>query len=205
MAGLYFYVPKDKIKDIIECGIKLSEWFDREIELPGTVGARKAMPALIHPRDDGAKSKSKDFKCIRLEVNPDYCRVGDAALYQIGLHNQTVMQKYLETVVPLSSYKFGTFRSPECLLFTSTLPERIEEIGKALDSPILFESSEWLYLKNTMERYEQELNDSGNTMLFAYCCFLEGKGRLERISDQETGMTIFSDRDQGDYVILKTP
>ncbi|MCX7772646.1 MAG: hypothetical protein N2376_05975, partial [Clostridia bacterium] len=76
MAGLYFYVPRIKTSDIVECGLKLSEWYDREISLPGADGTRKVLKTLLHPRDDAKKLKDNSYQCLRLEVDLDYCRVG---------------------------------------------------------------------------------------------------------------------------------
>ena len=35
MAVVYYYVPVEKANDVVECGLKLSEWKDREQQTPG--------------------------------------------------------------------------------------------------------------------------------------------------------------------------
>ena len=41
MADLYFFVSKDKIEDVVDCGLKLSEWYDRELIIPGMSESRR--------------------------------------------------------------------------------------------------------------------------------------------------------------------
>lgn len=205
MAGLYLYAPTQKIPDLTECGIKMSEWYDREIELMGQTGRKRALRALLNPRDDLVRAKDEHYRCIRIEVDPEQCQVGDAILYQMGCRDEGIMRRYLEALVPLSRYRFGVFRNPECLIFTSLLPDRIEVTGKAQDIPVLFESSEALYLGNAMERIEQEHQDSGNTLLYAYCAYLESKGRLIRQEDAELGITLFVEPATQQYIVTRTP
>ena len=49
MSVLYRYVPADSIRDIIDCGIKLSQWYDRELDFGDPMGQRKVMRVLINP------------------------------------------------------------------------------------------------------------------------------------------------------------
>ena len=37
VAEVYFYMPADKMADAVECGIKLSEWYSREVRIGGEV------------------------------------------------------------------------------------------------------------------------------------------------------------------------
>lgn len=205
MAGLYFYVPTCKIQDITECGLKLSEWFDREVELTGQAGHKRAIRALINPWDDAIKARDEQFRAVRLEIDPDQCLIGDADLYQMGLKNPQIMHKYHETLIPLSRYCFGVFRNPECLIFTSILPDRIEVTGKVKDIPVLFESSESLYLGNIMENIEVKHQDSGNTLLYAYMAYLESKGLVEKLEDLDLGIALFMDPATRSYTVTKIP
>jgi hypothetical protein len=115
------------------------------------------------------------------------------------------MERYLRTLVPLSDYRFGVFRNPECLVFTSILPDQIEVTGKVQDTPVLFESSESLYLGNLLEQVEQQHQDSGNTLIYAYCCYRESKGSMYRMENQELGITVFVDPETDAYIVTRTP
>lgn len=205
MAELYFFVSRDKVQDIVDCGLKLSEWYDREITLPGMNGSRKVLKAYLNPRDDRAKYKDAGFQCLRLNVDLDYCRVADWALYKIGRDEPFLMQKYYESIIPLRDYRFGTFREPEVLVMTSILPEYIEITGVAMDIPLLYESSEALYLTNLMEKQEELYKDSGNHLLYAFYTYLEARGQVVRYEDKEKNYAVFFARDNDEYAVFKIP
>lgn len=203
MAGLYFYAPRDKISEIVSCGLKLSEWYDRQIILPGHSGERRLLKAHLNPRDNEVRLKDPNYRCLRLEVDANYCIVGDATLYEMGLKEPELMERYKNTLTPLKDYRFGTFREPEVLVMTSVLPDSIEVAGIAMDIPILYESSSALYLSNILEKHEETWNDSGNHLLYAYYLYLESKGRVTQFKDKEHA--VFFHRDSKEYVALKIP
>lgn len=205
MAELYFFVSKNKISDIIDCGLKLSEWYDREIILPGTAGNRKVLKAYLNPRDDRAKLKDDNYQCLRLNVDLEYCKVADSSLYKMGQDEPLLMKKYYESIVPLKNYCFGTFRDPEVLVLTSILPEYIETTGVALDIPLLYESSEAIYLVNLMEKHEELYKDSGNHLLYAFFTYLESKGQVTRFEDREKKQAVFFSNDSTEYTVLRIP
>jgi len=205
MSVLYRYFPADSVRDIIDCGIKLSMWYDRELDFGRPLGRRKAMRALINPWDDPDKARDNTYCCLRIEADPSECRVGDSDLYLMGLTEPSLMERYLKTLVPLSEYRFGVFRNPECLVFTSILPDRIEITGKAQDVPVLFENSESLYLGNLLENIRQRHRDSGNALVYAYCCYLESKGRMRRIENRNLGTAVFIDSGSDAYIVTRIP
>ena len=205
MAELYFFVPRDRIQDVVDCGLKLSEWYDREITLPGAPGSRIVLKAYLNPRDDRARYNDPNYKCIRLNVDLEYCKVADSTLYRMGQDEPYLMQKYYESIIPLKDYRFGTFREPEVLVLTSVLPEYIELTGVAMDVPLLYESSEALYLTNLMEKQEEVYKDSGNHLLYAFFTYLEARGQVVRYEDKEKGCAVFFVRDSDEYAVLRIP
>lgn len=205
MSVLYYYAPADSISDIIDCGIKLSQWYDRELDFGAPYGCRKALRVLINPWDDPEKSRDKSYRCIRLDLDPSKCQVGDSDLYRMGLAEPSLMARYLKSLVPLSDYRFGAFRNPECLVFTSILPDRIEITGRVQDTPVLFENSEALYLSNLLEKIEQKHQDSGNALIYAYCRYLESKGSMRRLENRDLGIAVFVDPATDDYIVTRTP
>lgn len=205
MAELYYYIPREKINDIVDCGLKLSEWYDREILLPGFNCYRKVLKAFLNPRDDLKKVKDANSQCLRLEVDLDYCRVGDAALYDMGLKEPVLMENYIKNLIPLADYKFGAFRNPEVLIMVSLLPDKIDIAGKALDIPVLYESSEILYLNNLLEKQEETYQDSGNHLLYAFFIYLEAMGKVIKHTDDEKKNVIFFYKDINKYIVLRIP
>lgn len=204
MAGVYFFIPRDKLNNAVECGIKLSEYYRRELELAPGEGSRRALKAYLNPRDDESRMKDPSFACLRLNVDPAYCRVGDGALYGMGRSNPLFQARYLSRLIPLSDYRFGTFRQPECLVFTSILPESIETMGKVMDIPVLYESSEALYLSNVIEK-QSENGDGGNLLLYAFCYYMEKQGVMTKYEDKSAALSLFMDKATQSYYILKNP
>lgn len=205
MADLYFFVPKEKIEDVVDCGLKLSEWYDRELILPGMNESKKVLKALLNPRDDTKLLKDTNYQCVRLQVELDYCWVSDSTLYQMGLEDSRTLELHSNNIVPLKDYCFGTFRNPEVLVTTSVLPEYIKVAGVALDTPLLYENSENLYLVNLREKYEELYNDSGNHLLYAFFTYLETKGKVIRHEDKEHKNVIFFYTDSSGYTVLRIP
>lgn len=205
MAGLYFYVPKDRVEDVVSCGLKLSEWYDREMTLSCISGKRKFLKTLLNPRDDEAKLKDPNYQCLRLEIDPQYCLVGDSVLYDLGLKDPAFMEYYKKRLTPLIDYIFGTFLIPEVLVMISVLPDYIEVPGKAMDIPVLYESSMSLYLNNELNRHEEVWDDSGNHLLYAYYIYLESRGRVVRYEDKDKGNAVFFCVDSDEYAVCKIP
>jgi len=205
MADLYFFVSRDKVEDIVDCGLKLSEWYDRELILPGTNEKKKVLKALLNPRDDAGMMNDTNYQCLRLQVELDYCWVADALLYKMCQEDSQIMELYYNNIIPLRDYCFGTFRNPEVLVTTSVLPEFIDVAGEVLDTPLLYENSEKLYLVNLREKYEELYNDSGNNLLYAFFTYLEAKGKVTRYEDREQKNIVFFYTDSKGYTILKIP
>lgn len=205
MADLYFFVSREKVEDIVDCGLKLSEWYDREIIIPGINEKKKVLKALLNPRDDTEMIKDTDYQCLRLQVELDYCWVADASLYKMSQEDLRTMELYYKNIIPLKDYCFGTFRNPEVLVTKSVLPEFIKVAGEVLDIPLLYENSEKLYLVNLREKYEEFYNDSGNHLLYAFFTYLEYKGKVTRYEDKEQKNVVFFYTDSKEYTVLRIP
>lgn len=203
MAVVYFQVSATAVRDAVQCGLKLSEHADREIRLPGESVPRRAMQARLHP--DDLPARGEGFVCLCIEVDPARCHVGDADLYRVARTHPALMEQYLSTLVPLRDYRFGRFRSPECLITASVLDGQITVIGRALDTPVLYENSAALYLQARMAAYEEACKDGGNGLFFAWCRLLESKGLMERFPDETGTMEIFRSKVTGEMLVLEVP
>ncbi len=205
MAELYFFVSKEKIEDVIDCGLKLTEWYDRELTIPGSNYNKKIIRAFLNPRDNKEMINDPNFKCLRLEVGLDYCSVADSLLYDLGLEDPQFMEHYYKTIVPLQEYCFGMYRSPEVLVMTSILPEYIELTGRSMDIPLLYENSESLYLENRLHQYEETYKDSGNLLLYSFYKHLESEGKVRCYEDNHKKNCIFYNSETMEYIVLKIP
>lgn len=200
MVEVYFYLPVRHVENAVQCGIKLSEWYSREIELDGAV--RKCITALLNPRDDMEKYDSLEFKCIKMEINPKYCYIADGLLYQVGLSNPEVMEIYLRSVIPAEKYTFGLFRVPECLVTGTVIGENVKILDKRLDSPILFNNSDELYMGNIIENYKEKHGNFNDALLYSFFLRLSDYGIFRMITDKSGGLAVFIDnRDNKVYTI----
>lgn len=205
MAELYFFVLKERIEDVIDCGLKLSEWYDRELDIPEISKNKKVLKAFLNPRDNKDVLNDSQYQCIRLEVELDYCRIADSFLYNMGLINSMFMEYYYNTIIPLKDYCFGTYRDPEVLITASVLPENIKLTGKVMDIPLIYENSEEIYLANRIEWHEEEYKDSGNHLLYTFYKYLESVGKVNCYEDQKQRNCIFYNNDGKEYIVLRIP
>jgi hypothetical protein len=64
MVEVYYYIPVEEAENAVECGLKLSRWFEKEVMLNGE--SKKCISTLLNPRDDLNKFKSAEMNCIKL-------------------------------------------------------------------------------------------------------------------------------------------
>ncbi|MEN2775471.1 hypothetical protein ABCY62_10585 [Acetivibrio clariflavus] len=192
MVEVYYYVPQDKVRDSIECGLKLSQWYEKEVQIE--FENKKCLCALLNPRDDMDKYKSPDYKCLRLELYPEYCYVADKSLYELGLQHDEVMKLYMDSITPIKDYIFGMYRLPECLVTTTVIPEQISLLDKGLGSPILFNNSEELYINNLIEDFRQKYDNLNDRLLFGFFKGRATEGEMEMIEKDGNGFVAFIDK-----------
>lgn len=203
MVEVYYYIPAEELDVAVECGIKLSESFDKEVTIEGE--KRKCLSALLNPRDDIQKYRSKDKKCIKLEVKSKYCYVAEKCFYQVGLNFPEVMEMYMSSIVPIEEYTFGSYRLPECLVTSTVVGGHISILNKNLDSPILFESSEQLYTNNIIEVYRENNTDINDALLYYFYSKLAEIKKFDKIEDNKSGYSIFIDNKSGKKFAVKVP
>ena len=203
MVEVYFYIPAEKASDAVECGIKLSEWYSREAVIDGTV--RKCIAALLNPRDEYDKYTSGAYRCLKLEVDSRYCFAADRSLYETGLSDPGVMELYRESIKPIGSYTFGEYRFPEVLVTSTILGENISVWGKMLDTPLLYNNSEELYLSNLMELLRDKHDDMNDTLLYLYFRWLSENGTAERIGGAGVKYAVFRANGPDKVYTFKAP
>jgi len=204
MAAVYFYVPVEKAGDVVECGLKLSEWKDREQQTPWSNGPQPCLCALLHP-DDDKRNRDPGYLCLKIDVPAEECVVADGDLYRLGMQYPEIRQKYIDTMIPLDRYIFGSFRNPECLIFTTILGEQISVCGKGLYDPLLFESSEALYVNNLLERYNDRYREINRVLLYCFLLAQAQNGLLESLFSDDGKLAYFFDRKNNRYVTVPVP
>jgi len=203
MAVLYFYIPAQKLEDVIDCGLKLSEWKDRNQAMPGG-DVKPCIRAFLHPMDD-KRHADPTLRCIKLDIPVEYCMVGDNDLYQLGLEYPEIQKTYIDSMFPLDKYLFGSFRSPECLVFTTVLSEQISPLGKGLGEPILYENSHTLYVNNLLEQYNSRYDEINQVLLYSFLTMQKHKGCIEGLQSEDKGLAVFYDRQMNHPITVPIP
>jgi hypothetical protein len=203
MVEVYYYIPAEEVENAIECGLKLSVWIDKEVLIGHD--NKKCLSALLNPKDDMEKYQSGNLRCVKLELYPRYCFVADRYLYEIGLNHPEVMKLYLDSVMPIGNYTFGLYRLPECLVTSTVIGDQISLLDKRLDSPVLVDKSEELYINNIIEDYREENPDFNDTLLYYYYCNLVQKGMLVKIEEEGKDIVVFLDNEIGRAYTIKKP
>lgn len=192
---VYYYIDKNEKDDILDCGIKLSVKSDRKVPVGGY--PTSCISTLLNPKDDLTRYDSKEHICLRLDLKPNYCYIADRTLYG----SQKTLELYNRSVIPAADYIFGTFRQPECLVTCTILPESINVLNKAIDCPILYTSSEELYIQRLISEFRDKYDNFDEAVLQLFLSHLTGSGKFSRIEDR--GMDIFVGKD-GEVYTIKT-
>lgn len=203
MVEVYYYLPVHEVDTVVECGLKLSKWAERETVIKGD--SRKCITALLNPRDDMVKYKSPDFRCVKLEVEPQFCFVADRSLHEVGLDSQEAMAMYIGSILPVENYIFGSYRLPECLVVTTLLPGHIHLLNRRLDSPVLFDNSEELYMNNVLEAYKEQHEDFYDCLLYNFFCKLAQIGKADKIEVSDKSITVFVDKTREKVFTVRKP
>ncbi|HPV01374.1 MAG TPA: hypothetical protein PK127_02685 [Clostridiales bacterium] len=203
MVEVYFYIPAEKAGDAVDCGIKLSEWYSREVRIGGIM--RKCITALLNPRDEYEKYTSSEYRCLKMEVPPKCCYIADRSLYEAGCGNPEAMKLYEESIIPVMDYRFGDYRFPEVLVTSTVLGEQISVTGKMLDTPLLYNSSQELYLSNLAEQLREEHSDLDDTFLYLYFKWLCSQGEADMVCDGTAGPAVFILKENNRPYIFNAP
>lgn len=203
LVEVYYYVPLEEVENTVLCGLKLSKWFDREVPINGE--NRKCLAALLNPKDDMEKFRSDRYRCVKLKILPKYCFVADRYLYLMGLSNPDAMELYYASIMPVEDYVFGSYRLPECLITSTVIGEYISIFGGKLESPLLFDNSEELYLNNIMEVYQEEHIAFIDAILYCFYSKLAEIGKLRKLEDMENRVAVFFDLSGSKRYTIKIP
>ncbi len=224
MLDVYYYLPKAHMDEIIGCGLKLSEWYDREVLIGGEL--KRCISTLLNPRDDPEKYKSDRYRLLRFSVKESYCYVADRYLYQLswdlkstvspgeqeGLGKpeevpdwKKVLDMYHRSLIPVEEYRFGTLRLPECLVFTTVIGEDIHIEPKGLGVPVLYEDSPKLYLNNVLEGLREQNDEIDEYLLYCFFDKLAEMKRFVKIEDKRKNTAVFLDKGKSALFCIKPP
>jgi hypothetical protein len=203
MIEVYYFISTKDVENAVECGLKLSQWFDKEAIIFGE--QRKCISALLNPKDDLEKYKSDAFTCLKIEMAINDCFIGDNALYQMGMQFPQVMDLYHKEIIMMEKYIFGSFRMPECLISSTIISDQISILDKWIDSPVIFGDSEDLYTTKMIEGYKDNQKEFYDTLIYHYYNHLTQEGMAQKVESLQSGMAVFVEKESGNVVTTRIP
>lgn len=197
---VFFYVPKDKVDKVIECGLRLNEWSNRTININGV--QKRYIAMLLNPKDDLVKYNDEKYIPLKIEVDPTEVLVADGALYR-DEDKGASGSLYERSLVLLDKYIFGSFRLPECLM-PATIPNRlISKMDKRIDVPVLYDRSEEIYLQYHLERCKDSFDDFIERLFHAYYESLVEKGLCVKHYTNEASIIVYESLLDGQVMTVR--
>lgn len=203
MIEVYYYISVNFTKSIVESGLKLSQWHDKEVPLNGQM--KKCVSALLNPKDDMHKYRSHEFICVKLKVNKTFCYAADRFLFNLSKNIPEVLDLYIKSVIPVENYIFGMYRIPECLVTTTVIGDMITLLNKRRDSPILFDNSEDLYINNLIQVNKEKTPGFSDAVLYSFYSKLAELGRVKKVESPGKNTALFIDEDKEEVYSLRIP
>ncbi len=157
----YFYIKKSETAEASECGLKLSMYTDTEIIID--IFKKKAIMALLSPKDDLIKHYSDQYNCLKLELPDDKLYIAEKVYLELG--NKEL---FLQSVIKATDYIVSMYRKPVFTITFTVIGDYISILDKNRDIPILFDNSEESYLKTKMANLENRDNDFYDRALLGY-------------------------------------
>lgn len=189
---VFYYVPSALSGEILECGLKKTDWWERELEREGE--QIRYMVAYLHPADS-VYSQNPSYQAIRVDLTGETAYVAEGAV-------RDYPEWYEQSLIPLSSYRLGTYRKPECLISKTIFPNRLFAYDSRRGEPILYESSEALYLNGLKCQAIEIYEDFYELAMQAYYDKLVQQDIYEVISGD---FTVYRKKNGGQLVTVRRP
>lgn len=202
MPEVYYYVKSGKVADILDCGLKLSSFYDKEVLIAGE--NKLCFSGLLNPKDDMKLYKSDSFTCLKIQVKSSHCFIADRFKYETFQNKNEEIDSYYKSIIPIEQYRFGEYRLPECLITTTILDGEASVLDKIMDSPVLYTNSEELYINNILLELREQCEEVDNDLLYYFFDKLADLKKLDKIENSDTKTTIFFTK-SGKTFCIRTP
>lgn len=192
---VFFPVPIADLDDVCECGLKISKYANRTINVNGR--EMTCISAYLNPND---AEKDESLEMIRLIPDEAHCYVAEGAFYEEHLlcvacgGDDFWLKKYQDTIISASDYRFGMYRKPEYLIGRTLFSEQIEKFDRRKGEPILYNDSQELYIGSAVRYAEEICEDFYETAVSAVhseCGLQHIDGQRYKIFVDEDGNTVF--------------
>ncbi len=201
MPEVYYYVSSDKVSDIIDCGLKLSAAYDKEVMIDGDI--QQCFTGFINPRDDMNSYNSDLLTCIKIKVRSDKCFVADRFIYDTIQEDPKTLELYNKSVIPLEKYIFGTYRRPECLITSTILAGEAAKVDSCMDLPVIYGNSEDLYINNILNNFREQYDKFDDYLLYSLFSKLAELGKVDTIYSSDGKKAVFTTEAGQIYCVRK--
>ncbi|WAM31640.1 hypothetical protein [Caldicellulosiruptor naganoensis] len=169
------FIPIDpkKKKMIAENGLNIENDYNKKIGLWGI--NVKCISGFLSP-----EAISTDFVAARVNTENSYIANYDLWTAFEATQNGELNRMYVNSIVNLKRYRFGEYRIPEILIFSSINKEDIVDVSKIKDlSNSLLSKNDQVYINCLVERITQNPNIAKNIVL-DYFSRLGGDSRITK-------------------------
>jgi len=180
-TNLYYYVNKKEAATIIECGLKLSAGFDKEVIIDGS--HKKCITALVSPYDDYLKLVSEEYRCLKLEVAVKFCYVADRDLRSAQYDTLSLYGNYFASILPVDQYVEGLYENPEYLITCTLLSEQIHVANRKLFSRYPEGNNTIIQPVIKPVHYESDVNNSGHRSQIGVLLLAKGLITEQQLSE----------------------
>jgi len=201
IMDVFFYIDKPSRERVLECGLKLSEWAERKVFLSGI--QHSCIKALLNPRDDMKKFEDDKYVPLKIRVNPKTTIIAEGLFYDDSLFDHGMNKFYNDSVIFLDKYIFGMYRRPECLLTGTVTNKFFKEMDRLIDVPVLYDSSEELYVHSQIEKGKEMYGNFNEKLLYRYYKHLEEKGLYKMHSIMGSEYVIFESEENKHIVSVR--
>lgn len=190
----YYFVRSEDAEEIAECGLKLLAGDHRPADI--CQGSKEGcFVTKLNPADYTEEHNEKT--CIKIDLDRVNAYVAEGFYYD-PFFDEKLNTLYNNSVLPAQEYQLGMYRNPECLIINTVLPDCIEICDPAMDEPILYASSEALYLERLFEAAREDCAIFYDLALGTYydyltaldVCAAEQIGRRKIYRDRKTDKRI---------------
>ncbi len=189
----------ENVSNILDCGLKLSTFHDREAIIDGD--KTLCFSGLLNPKDNIELYRSSEHTCLKVQVKKEKCFIADRFLYENAFDGQ--LEFYYKSIIPVEKYIFGSLRLPECLITSTILAGEAAVLDRRMDSPVIYTNSEELYINNILQELRENIPATDDFLLYYFFDRLSEEKHLEKHENPYNGTTVFKTPEGKTYCIKK--
>jgi len=195
---VFFYIKHQDVERVSETGLKLNEWSDRKISIKGIW--YPCIHALLNPMDEPEKFHDDNYIPLKIHVDPKHSIVAEGLFYNDFFFNSEMNKLYNKSVMLFEKYTFGIYRRPECLLTGTVSNKYFTQMDKLIDVPILYGSSEEIYLNRQLQAGRDSYENFEEKLLYRFYHNLYEKGLYEMYTTADSDHAVF-ESSVGEHII----